>query len=125
MSSTAATSRPLRARYLRATRALRETTPDGLDEARDDLLELRVGRDVGRGEENGVALDAIDVAAGGVADEAVLEGALADGLGERALGGKGGARRAVGHELDADEEAPAAHIAHGVVACERCAQRAL
>src|SRR6516165_56721 len=101
-----------------ARRALREAAPDSLGEALDDLPELGVGRDVGWGEEYGIALDSIDVAAGGVADEAVLEGTLADGLGERALGGKGGTRRGVRDELDADEEAPAAHIAHGAIALQ-------
>src|SRR5215831_14913660 len=108
-----------------APRAQREAAPDCLGEAPDDLLELGVGRNVRWGEENGIALDAIDVAARGVADEAILEGALADGLRQRALGRKWGTRRAVGHELDADQEAAAANIAHGVVARERRTQRAL
>src|SRR6516225_1249340 len=108
-----------------APRAPREAALQRPGEARDDLFELLVGCDVRWGEKDGVALDAIDVAARGVADEAVFEGALPNRLSERALGGERSARRPLLHELDADEETPAAYIADSLVARECRAQRAL
>src|SRR5262252_6064945 len=120
MSSTAATWRSLRGvdRSRSTVGALPEAALDGAREAHDDLLELGVGRDVGRREQNGVAGDAIDVAARGIADEPVLERALPDGLRDGPLGGKGSARRTVGDELDANEKPPAPHIPDRLVTRE-------
>src|SRR5215469_5749584 len=101
MSCTAATwhSRRGTDRDRSAVGALPEAALHGAREAHDDLLELGVGRNVGRREQNGVAVDAIDIAARGIADEPVLERALTDGLRDCPLGGKGSPRRAVGDEL--------------------------
>src|SRR6476646_9430095 len=124
MSCTAATWRSRRGvDHDRSTvGALPEAALDGAREAHDDLLELGVGRDVGRREQNGVAGDAIDIAARGIADEPVLERALPDGLRDGQLGGKGSARRAVGDQLDANEKPPAPYVPHRLVAGERLAQ---
>src|SRR5262249_27185368 len=57
------------ARCWSAPRAPREAALNRTCEAHDDLFELGVGRDVGWGEKNGIALDAVDVASRGVADK--------------------------------------------------------
>src|SRR5262249_54580475 len=124
MSFTAATWRSRRGveHGRSAVGALPEAALDGVREAHDDLLELGVGRDVGRREQNGVAVDAIDIAARGIADEPVLERALPDGLRDCPFGGKGGTRRTVGDELDANEKPPAPHVPDRLLPGERLTQ---
>src|SRR5262249_25103870 len=110
---------------LSAARTRRHAALHGTRKALEHLLQLRIARDVRRREQDDVALDAIDVDTGGVADEAVLERALADGLGERELRRKWRTRRPVGNELDADEESASADVAHRLVARESLAHGGL
>ena len=56
-------------------------------------------------------LDAVDIAADGIADQAVVEGLVADPGEELQRGVEGLLGRAVGDQLDADEEAAAADVA--------------
>src|SRR3984957_1214499 len=97
----------------------------GTRELHDDLLELGIARVIGRREDDRVAGDAVDVAGAGIADETVGERPLSDVEAQSAFGGKGRARDCVAHELDADEKAAAAHIAHLLESGERAAHAIL
>ena len=87
----------------------------------DDLRQLVVCRVVGRGDDDDVAVDAVDIAADGIADEAVVEGGLADAGEELLLGRERLSRLAIGDEFDADEIAAAADVADGIDATQRIA----
>src|SRR5580698_1504029 len=94
-------------------------------ELHDDLLELGIARVIGRREDDGVADDAVDVAGAGIADETVSECPLSDVEAQSPFRGKGRARDCVAHELNADEKAAAAHIAHLLESGERAAHAIL
>ena len=93
-------------------KSTRKNAVQGRAQRFSDKARFSLSDDEGRGKEDVVAVDAVDAALGRIREHVLVEGGLADALGDVALSGKGLARGFVSYEFNTKEQAEATNLAY-------------